>query len=138
MNDEPGAINCREKLIPKWVAMLVAVVCVTGLFFIPPTSFAFYLWIALCALFIVKTWTQKPDKDPVLIIGDQGVRLSDAAFYPYSEVEKVMAFSKNRLRFRSVSFKLYLKSGSEVEFSVDNLDVKPQKLLDAINAKLNV
>ena len=49
-----------------------------------------------------------------------------------------MAFSKNRLRFRSVSFKLYLKSGSEVEFSVDNLDVKPQKLLDAINAKLNV
>jgi hypothetical protein len=138
MKDEPGAINCREKLVPKWIAILVAVVCVTGLFFIPPSSYAFYLWIALSGLFILKTFTQKPDLHPSLIIGNHGVRLSDSAFYPYSEIEKVMAFSKNKLRFRSVSFRLYLKDGRKVEFNVDNLDVKPQKLLDAINANLNI
>lgn len=138
MKDEPGGINCRERLIPKWIAIVVAVVCVTGLFFIPPTSYAFYLWIGLCVLFIIKTLMQKPDLYPVLIIGSQGVRLSDSAFYPYSEIEKVLAFSKNKLRFRSVSFRLYLRDGRKVEFSVDNLDVKPQKLLDAINANLNI
>ena len=109
---------------------------IAGAFVIPVTSTAFYIWIGLCGLFIAKTLTQKPQIEPVIVLEETGIQLNNKQFYPYKEIEKVMAFSTNRLRFRTINFKLYLKQGTPVEFCVDNLDVKPQYLLDVINERI--
>jgi len=87
-------------------------------------------------LFIYMTFSQKKGTIPRLEIADKGIRLDNENFYSFNDITKVMAFSRNRLKFRSISFKLYLKNGSHVEFPVDNLDVKPQLILDSINARL--
>jgi hypothetical protein len=137
MTNEQEILNCYVKLFPKWIAFVVLAVGVFGAFFLSPTSWVFYFWIGICLLFIIKTLTQKKEKNPVVSIGEKGIQLSNDRFYPYTEIIKVMAFSKKKLQFRTISFKLYLKNGSQIEFSVDNLDVKPQKMLDAINVKIN-
>lgn len=133
MKEESNAINCRPKLIPKWIIFIALGVGTVGAFFIPATSWVFYLWIILIILFVIKTLTQKPDINPILIIGQKGVKLSNTQFYPYSEIEKVMVFSKTKFKFRSLTFTLFLKNGAKVDFCVDDLDQKPQLLLDTIN-----
>lgn len=136
MTKDESTLSCYTKLFPKWIAYLVLAICIAGALFIPVSSVGFYIWIGLCGLFIVKTLTQKPQNDPVIVLNETGIQLENKQFYTYKEIEKVMAFSVKRLRFRSISFKLYLKRGKQVEFTVDNLTVKPQLLLDAINARI--
>ena len=136
MTKEDNTLNCYMKLFPKWIAYVVLAVGIAGAFVIPVTSAAFYLWIGLCGLFIAKTLTQKPQNEPVIVLAETGIQLNNKQFYPYKEIEKVMAFSTKKLRFRTLNFKLYLKQGTPVEFCVDNLDVKPQHLLDVINEKI--
>lgn len=136
MTKDNNTLNCYIKLFPKWIAYVVLTACIAGAFIIPVTSAAFYIWIGLCGLFIVKTLTQEPQNKPVIVLAETGIQLDNKQFYPYKEIEKVMAFSVKRLRFRTISFKLYLKQGTSVEFCVDNLDVKPQHLLDVINEKI--
>jgi hypothetical protein len=136
MTKEDNTLNCYTKLFPKWIAYVVLAVGIAGAFVIPVTSFAFYIWIGLCGLFIVKTLTQKPQNEPVIVLAKNGIQLSNNQFYTYKEIEKVMAFSVKRLRFRTINFKLYLKKGNQIEFCVDNLNVKPQHLLDVINERI--
>lgn len=136
LND--NEIICYSKPVPKWVGLIVLAVGTTGALFIPTNSSALYILVGLCSLFLFKTFTQKPEVIPVLTIGTQGVQIAMDEFYPYTEIEKVLAFSEKRMRFRSVNFKLYLKEGKQVEFCVDNLTVKPQRLLDAINEKIKL
>ena len=136
MINQDKALNCYTKLFPKWTAIVVFVVGIIGMYFLPATSVVFYLWLGLCSLFIVKTLTQKQEKEPVLVVGENGIQLQNDQFYPFSEIEKVMAFSSKKLKFRSISFKLYFKKGAPVEFCVDDLNVKPQYLLDVINEKI--
>lgn len=136
MKENTNTISSYEKLIPKWVAAVVGVIGITLAFFISPSSWAFYFWIIICGLFIYKTLTQKKDENPKLEISETGIKIDNKDFYNFMEITKVMAFSKKRLRFRSISFILYLKNGAQVEFPVDNLDIKPQLILDTINARL--
>jgi len=136
MTKEDNTLNCYMKLFPKWIAYVVLVAGITGAFVIPVTSAAFYIWIGLCGLLIAKTLTQKPKNEPVIVLAETGIQLGNDQFYPYNEIEKVMAFSVKRLRFYSINFKLYLKKGNQIEFSVDNLNVKPQHILDVINEKI--
>ncbi|ADQ79248.1 hypothetical protein Palpr_1100 [Paludibacter propionicigenes WB4] len=136
MTKEDNTLNCYMKLFPKWIAYVVLAVGIAGAFIIPVASVAFYIWIGLCGLFIAKTLTQEAPKEPVISLTETGVQLDNKQFYPYKEIEKVMAFSTKRLRFRTINFKLYLKKGTPVEFCVDNLDVKPQYLLDVINERI--
>lgn len=136
MTKEDSTLNCYIKLFPKWIAYVVLVACIAGAVIIPVTSAAFYIWIGLCGLFIAKTLTQKPQNEPVIVLAETGIQLGNKQFYPYNEIDKVMAFSVKRLRFYSINFKLYLKKGNQIEFSVDNLNVKPQHLLDVINEKI--
>ncbi|HLP05803.1 MAG TPA: hypothetical protein VK152_10275 [Paludibacter sp.] len=136
MTTKDNTLNCHAKPFPKWIAFVVLAAGIAGAFFIPVTSAGFYIWTSLCALFIIKTLTQETQKEPVIALTDSGILLDGNRFYPYKEIEKVMAFSSKRLRFRSISFKLYLRRSKPVEFCVDNLDIKPQHLLDAINEKI--
>jgi hypothetical protein len=136
MTKDNNTLNCYTKLFPKWIAYVVLAVGIAFAFFIPVTSAAFYIWIGLCGLFIAKILTQKPESEPVIILAETGIQLANNQFYSYNEIEKVMAFSVKRLRFYSINFKLYLKKGKQVEFSVDNLNVKPQYLLDSINERI--
>ena len=136
MTTEANTINCYTKLLPKWTALIVLAFGITVAFFLPATSLVFYLLLGMCALFIIKTLSQKPETRPVLVLGESGIQLSESEFYPYKEIEKVLAFSEKRLRFRSVSFKLLLKQGKQVVFCVDNLNTKPQFLLDTINSRI--
>ncbi|MDD4990954.1 MAG: hypothetical protein PHR83_01870 [Paludibacter sp.] len=136
MTKENNTLYCYIKLFPKWIAYVVLAAGIAGAFVIPVTSIAFYIWIGLCGLFIAKTLTQETPKEPVIALTETGVQLDNKQFYPYKEIEKVMAFSTKRLRFRTINFKLYLKQGAPVEFNVDNLNVKPQYLLDVINEKI--
>ena len=136
MTTTENTLSCYTKLFPKWIAYVVLAAGIAGAVIIPITSAAFYIWIGLCGLFIAKTLTQKPQNEPVIILAETGIQLDNKQFYPYKEIEKVMAFSTKKLRFRTINFKLYLKQGIPVEFCVDNLDVKPQRLLDVINEKI--
>lgn len=136
MTDEQNAINCYTKLVPKWIAIIAMGIAIATFIFIPTHSLAFYLVIGMCAILIVKTLTQKPETNPVIILSEAGIRISDTEFYSYNEIEKVLAFSEKRLRFRSISFKLLLKQDRQAIFCVDNLDVKPQFLLDTINNRI--
>ncbi len=136
MTKEENTLNCYTKLIPKWIAIVVFIVGIIGIYFVPVTSVAFYLWIGLCLLVIVKTLTQKQEKTPALSLEETGIQLENKQFYPYKEIEKVMAYSENKMKFRSINFKLYLKKGTNVVFCVDNLNVKPQHILDVINEKI--
>ena len=136
MSNESEILNCYTKLFPKWMAYVVLAVGIIGAFFISPTSWVFYLWISLCLLLIIKTLTQKPETEPQIVIGEKGIQLHGNEYYPYDNIQKVMAYSANKFKFRSISFKLFLINQSQVEFSVDDLDVKPQRILDAINTKI--
>lgn len=136
MTKENSTLNCYIKLFPKWIAYVVLAASIAGALIIPVTSAAFYIWIGLCGLFIMKILTQKPQNEPVIVLEETGIQLENKQFYPYKEIEKVMAFSVKRLRFRSINFKIYLKKGKQIEFCVDNLNVKPQYLLDVINEKI--
>lgn len=136
MEENINTISCYEKLIPKWIALLVLAIGITVTFFLSFSSWVFYFWIIICCLFIYKTLTQKKDENPKLEISENGIKINDKDFYSFNDIIKVMAFSKKKLQFRSISFTLYLKNGSQTEFSVDNLDVKPQLLLDTINARI--
>jgi hypothetical protein len=136
MTSDNVILNCYTKPFPKWTVIPVSVVGIIVLYFLPPTSFVFYIWILLCVLFIYKTLSQKPEKEPVISILTDGIKLKDNTFYGYNDIKKVMAFSKNKFKFRSIEFKLFLNDGSHVDFSVDNLDVKPQQILDTINSNL--
>ena len=109
-----------------------------GTYAFPVTSWAFYLWIGLCLAVIVKTLTQKQEKEPLIVIGEMGIQLENKQFYTFNEIEKVMAFSNKKLKFRSVNFKLYLKKGNQIEFCVDDLNIKPQRILDVINERLKL
>ncbi len=136
MTKEDNTLNCYIKPFPRWIAYVVLAAGIAGTVFIPVTSAAFYIWIGLCGLFIAKILTQKPQNEPVIVLAETGIQLDDKQFYPYNEIDKVMAFSVKRLRFYSINFKLYLKKGNQIEFNVDNLNVKPQHLLDVINEKI--
>ncbi len=136
MPKEDNTLNCYLKLFPKWIAYVVLVAGIAGIVIIPITSAAFYIWICLCGLLIAKILTQEPQNSPIISLTETGIQLGDKQFYPYNEIDKVMAFSVKRLRFYSINFKLYLKKGTQIEFSVDNLNVKPQHLLDVINEKI--
>lgn len=134
--NETETLSCYTKLFPKWVAYAAIAVGIAVVYFLSFSSWVTYLWIFLCTLMVVKIFTQKPETKPVVVVGETGIQLNDSKFYPYQNIEKVMAYSKNKFKFRSVSFKLFLNNHSQVEFSVDDLNVKPQRILDAINAKI--
>ena len=136
MTKEDNTLNCYLKLVPKWIACVVLAAGIAGIVFIPVTSVAFYIWVGLCGLLIAKIFTQRPQNEPVIVLAETGIQLDNKQFYPYNEIDKVMAFSVKRLRFYSINFKLYLKEGNQIEFNVDNLNVKPQYLLDVINEKI--
>lgn len=136
MTKEDNTLNCYLKLFPKWIAYVVLAAGIAGIVFIPVTSVAFYIWVGLCGLLIAKIFTQRPQNEPVIVLAETGIQLDNKQFYPYNEIDKVMAFSVKRLRFYSINFKLYLKEGNQIEFNVDNLNVKPQYLLDVINEKI--
>jgi len=138
MTNEVNALNCYTKLLPKWIAIIVFIVGFFGTYAFPVTSWAFYLWIGLCLAVIVKTLTQKQEKEPLIVIGEMGIQLENKQFYTFNEIEKVMAFSNKKLKFRSVNFKLYLKKGNQIEFCVDDLNIKPQRILDVINERLKL
>lgn len=138
MTQNNNEIICYTKPVPKWMLLIVLAVAITGIIFLPATSLALYILVGLCGIFTFKTLTQKPEVTPVLTIGTQGIQIAQDSFYPYSEIERVIAFSNKKMRFRSISFKLYLKKGKQVEFCVDNLTTKPQRLLDAINEKIKL
>lgn len=133
MKEEIETLNCYNKLLPKWTAIIVAIVGISVAFFISTTSWVFYFWLAICTLFIIKTLRQKKETIPAISISKEGIKLENSKFYTFKEIKSVKAYSKNKLKFRSIDFKLLLTNGSEIEFSVDNLDVKPQKILDIIN-----
>jgi len=138
MTNEVNALICYTKLLPKWIAIIVFIVGFFGTYAFPVTSWAFYLWIGLCLAVIVKTLTQKQEKEPLIVIGEMGIQLENKQFYTFNEIEKVMAFSNKKLKFRSVNFKLYLKKGNQIEFCVDDLNIKPQRILDVINERLKL
>ena len=138
MTKVENTLNCYTKLLPKWVALVVFLVGIAGIYALPVTSLAFYLWEGLCLIIIVKTMTQKQEKEPLIVIDEIGIKLDNKQFYSFKEIEKVMAYSSKKMKFRSVNFKLFLKKGNQVEFCVDDLNIKPQHILDVINERIKL
>jgi len=138
MTTQQDRLECYEKIPSKWSTILISFVgLVLVYFFIPHSSWTFYLGIGMCFLLFFLALTHKGTTEPKLTLDRNIIKTTYGQTYNVKSISNAELLIKGKwTRFKSYYIKLYFKNNNSIEFPVDRLNIKPQDILANILSKL--